>query len=69
LRKRLLYAYKTRKNPLTRSRLNILNKEIKSYYKNLTSSKVRKSVVPGNTSWLWKAVKVARDQNTNNLPK
>ncbi len=69
LRKRLLNAYKVWKNPLTRTRLNILNKEIKSYYKNLTSSKVRKSVVPGNTSSLWKAVKVARDQNTNTLPK
>ena len=32
-------------------------------------SRVRKGIIPGNSRSLWKAVNVAKDQNSNEIPK
>ena len=46
----------------------MLNFEIKAHFHNKTKKNVRRSIIPGNTKSLWKAVKVAKDTNTNELP-
>ena len=69
LRKRLIASFRSSKCAVTKTRLSVVNKEIKSYFKNIRSNKVRKTIIPGNTKSLWKAVRLAKDQNTANLPK
>jgi hypothetical protein len=65
LRKRLLRALS---NMATKSRFNVINKLIRSYYNSIQFNKVRKDVIPGNTQSLWNAVRLAKDSNINRLP-
>ena len=44
------------------------NKEIKAHFHTKVKKNVRRSIIPGNTQSLWKAVKLAKDTNTNELP-
>ena len=69
LRKRLLRIYREKRDETSKERLKQINNEIKTFHNNLQSNKVRKAIVPGNTKSLWKAVKIAKDTNTNVLPK
>jgi hypothetical protein len=66
-RKRLLKLNNTRKCPEIAKSIKILNKEIKfHFYKNKTDliqSKIKSS---GN---IWKAVKIAKNQSTNDIPQ
>ena len=54
--------------PEKRSLLKSLNYEIKNYFKQIKSKKVRRSLVPGNSKSLWDAVKIASDVNVTCLP-
>ena len=49
-------------------RIKTLNKEIKSHFHNQKASKVCRSIYPGNTGSLRKAVRTAKDINTDDLP-
>ena len=69
LRKRLLRIYRARRDEASKEKLRQANNEIKNYFFNLQSNKVRKAIMPGNTRSLWNAVKIAKDTNTNALPK
>ena len=67
-RKRLLRSNRNsvtteKSNPIKR-----LNKQIKAHFHTKVKKNVRRSIIPGNTQSLWKAVKVAKDTNTNELP-
>lgn len=68
-RKRLLKKQKKIKSPELAARINILNKEIRSFHHSKRSNKIRKTIIPGNTQSLWKAVKIAKDVNVASLPK
>ena len=50
-------------------RIKVLNNDIKSHFNNAKALKVRRSIQPGNTSSVWKAVKTAKDLNTDDLPQ
>ena len=50
-------------------RIKKLNNEIKTHFHTKMKKKVRRIIVPGNNQSLWKAVKIAKDINTNDLPK
>jgi hypothetical protein len=45
-----------------------MDKVIKSFYNARKTSEVRRTIQPGNCSSLWKAVRIAKDTNINNLP-
>ena len=42
--------------------------EIKQQYTEAKKRKVRQRIVPGNSRSLWRAVKHAKDMNSNDLP-
>ena len=67
-RKKLLQAYKIRRNEETKNLIKTLDKEIKNYFKTVKNKNVRRVIVPGNTGSLWKAVKAAHDAEANHLP-
>ena len=67
-RKRLLKSNKRENTARKTERIKTLNSEIKRYFHNQKASKVRRSIYPGNTGSLWKAVKTAKDVNTKDLP-
>ena len=50
-------------------RIKELDKCIKQYYYENKAKKVRRSIIPGNTNSIWKAVKSAKNVNVTNLPK
>ncbi len=68
-RKRLIKRNRVLRCPIVKCQINEMNRDIKKYYHNLHSSKVRKLIKPGDTLSLWKAVKTAKDINPNSLPK
>ena len=43
------------------------NKDLKTYYHTVKSTNVRRNVMPGNSASLWKAVKIAKDQNVSTM--
>ena len=47
----------------------MFDSDIKSYYHGLTSKKVRKDILPGNTKSLWNSVKIAKDQSVEPIPQ
>ena len=67
-RDRLLKKTIANNTPEKRSLLKSLNYEIKNYFKQIKSKKVRRSLVPGNSKSLWDAVKIASDVNVTGLP-
>jgi hypothetical protein len=67
--KRLLKTYRSKRDEASKEKLRQADHEIKSFFYNLQSNKVRKAIMPGNTRSLWNAVKIAKDTNTNELPK
>ena len=64
-RRRLLKSNKHYTTVIKTERIKVLNKDIKSNFNNAKASKVRRSIQPGNTSSLWKAIKTAKDLNTD----
>ena len=67
-RKKLLMQQKKSRNEELRQRIKVLDKEIRSYFVTMKASHVRRSIIPGNSGSLWKAVKAARDVNSSELP-
>ena len=51
-----------------RNKVRLLDKEIRHFFHACKSKKVRRNIIPGNTGSLWKAVKVANDADSNQLP-
>ncbi len=69
IRKRHLKKYKQSKNPEIKIKIKLLDRKIRGFYNNSKCRLVRDSIVPGNSSSLWKAVNIAKDVNYNQLPK
>ena len=69
LRKRLLKRNRLNKNPETKQRINELNIEIRKFFNENKSKQVRRTIKPGDSQSLWKAVRNAKDTNTSTLPK
>ena len=69
MRKKLLAKTKSSPNDNLRIRINNLNKEIRLHFQNLKLNSIQRTIIPGNSKSLWKAVKIAKDINTNDIPK
>jgi hypothetical protein len=69
LRKRLLKRYRLNKNPEIKQRINELNIDIRRFYNENKSKQVRRTIKPGDSQSLWKAVRIAKDTNISTLPK
>ena len=65
---RLLKKTIANNTPEKKSLLKCLNSEIKNYFNQIKSKKVRRSLVSGNSKSLWDAVKIASDVNVAGLP-
>jgi exonuclease III len=68
-RKKLLSRLKTSRSPNIKDQIKTLDSKIRSFYHKRKTNDVRRSIIPGNTSSLWKAVNVAKDVHKNTLPK
>ena len=68
MRKRLMKKLKLDRTQETKCRLKNLSVEIKAHFTNEKKHKVRQGIMPGNNKSLWDAVKIAKDQNTDELP-
>ena len=68
LRKNLLKKLKHERTPVLKTRIKNLSIEIKNHFTNETRAKVRQGIKPGNNKTLWDAVKIAKDQNIEDLP-
>jgi hypothetical protein len=66
--KRLLKKFNKRKDPETKARIKVHDKEIKQYYYQKKKSLVRSKIIPNNSKSLWDAVKLAKNLNIQNLP-
>ena len=69
LRKRLLYKLKTRPDDDLKKRLKNLDTEIKQFHSTRLRKKIRKDIRPGNSKSLWRAVGIAKNMNTDELPE
>ena len=49
-------------------RIKNLSLEIKLHFTNEKKNEVRQGIKPGNNKTLWEAVKIAKDQNSDDLP-
>ena len=67
-RKKLLQKYKINKCPITKVAIKSLDKEIRAHFYSTKSKNIRKAITPGNTESLWRAVKMARDVHSSNIP-
>ena len=68
MRKNLLKKLKSNPSNVLRDRVKNLNVEIKQYYSNQKKNCVQRSIIPGNSKTLWKAVKVAKNISTSDYP-
>ena len=68
LRKKLMKKLKSDKSQETKMRIKHLSTEIKSHFVQEKRLKVRQGIKPGNSKSLWEAVKIAKDQNIEELP-
>ena len=68
-RKRLLKSNRRFCTRERSERIKQLNKEIKNHFYVNTKNKITRTIIPGNTQSLWKAVKMAKDVNTKELPQ
>ena len=59
---------KVTNDPLTINRIKNLNIEIKNYFTFEKRKQVRRGILPGNSRTLWKAVNIAKNLNSNELP-
>ena len=68
-RNRLIKKNKVRTSMELKSKIKSLDKEIKSFFHLSKSSKIRQKIVPGDNTSLWSAVKLAKNQPANSIPK
>ena len=69
VRKRLLCRFKLRKEIVVKSQIDVLNRELKKYFRDLKAHNVKKVIQPGSTKTLWQAVNIAKDTCNSTLPK
>ena len=67
-RKRWLRKIKLNFCPLIQAEIKKLNKEIKSHFFNRKATIIRKKINSNNKGDLWKAVKIAKNKSTNDIP-
>ena len=65
-RKQFLHLDRIRSNAVNASHIKILNKEISSHFNGVKTEAVRKAAMGGKVN-LWKAVKVAKNQNVESI--
>ena len=68
-RKKLLTKMKISPNLEMKTEIRTLDLKIRQFYHKKKATSVRKAIIPGNASSLWKAVNIAKDVQTNLLPK
>ena len=68
LRKRLLNSLKTSPSNILRDRIKNLNIEIKNHFMYEKTKTLQRSIIPGNSKSLWKAVKIAKNTNSDEIP-
>ena len=68
-RKGLLNKLKKEHRQDIKIEIKQIDKAIKGYYHKKKASDVKRTIIPGNSSSLWKAVKIAKDLNVESLPK
>ena len=69
LRKKLLKKSRLVPSDSIRIRINQLNKEIKCHYNQMKYNSIQRSIIPGNSKSLWRAVKIAKNVNVSEIPK
>jgi hypothetical protein len=67
-RRRFLAKYKTVKSPEIKLRIWTLDKEIRYHYHDSKSNKMRSKIIPDNSGSQWKAARVAKGVNVENIP-
>ena len=68
-RKGLLKKIKKEHRQDIKIEIKLIDKAIKGYYHKKKACNVKRTIIPGNSSSLWKAVKIAKDLNIESLPK
>jgi hypothetical protein len=69
LRKRLIKKMRKDKSVELRLRVRSINPEIKGFWNENKNKQVRRTIKPGNSQSLWKAVKIVNDVNLDSLPR
>jgi hypothetical protein len=64
----LLHKLKYDKSRELKDSITVLDKKIRMYFHQSKKKKVCQSIVAGNTSLLWRAVKIENDVNISSLP-
>ena len=68
VRNRLIKSFKRTKNPVTKDQLKSSDQKIRAYFRTQKKNEIRKSLRPGDSKSLWKAVNVAKDLNPETIP-
>ena len=68
-RKRLIKKQKQEPSVLTHNAIKMYDKEIKKIFYTQKCNFIRSKILPGNNKSLWAAVKVAKNQSINSIPK
>ena len=66
---RLIKKNKTQPSLVLKNKIKSLDRTIKSFFHTNKSNKIRNKIVPGDNTSLWSAVKIAKNQPTNSIPK
>ena len=69
MRRRMLSRLRANPDSELNKRLKNLNAEIRNHFATNKRKRVRKGIIPGNCKSLWKAVRIAKDLNSEDLPK
>ena len=69
LRKRLLKTLNNSPSNSLRDRIKNLNIEIKNHFVSQKRNNIQRSIIPGNSKTLWKAVNIAKNINPNPIPE
>ena len=69
IRKRLLKKLRVDRSLDLKSKIKELDRQIKMHFHENKAKKVRRTIIPGNTNSIWKAVRIATNINATNLPK
>ena len=67
-RKHLLSRLKKGFQQIVKDEIKSIDTKIKDYFRTKKSVNVKRCIIPGNSSSLWRTVKTAKDVNTNSIP-
>ena len=68
-RKNLLKKFKANPSVTLKTKIKSFDTNIKCHFFQEKRKKVRRGILPGNSKSLWTAVRIAKDQNIESLPK